>query len=502
METRAVAGNPDAHETQALVLGIFEDGLQPSTGLAAQLDAALEGQIATVITGGDFKAKQNETLVLYTQGRIPAKRVILTGLGKRSNFSGEVIRQAAGTAAQKARELGAGELSVVLDDMNEGELSSVDAAQSVAEGALLGLYRFEELKTRFDDRRPDPDILTLLASDDEQRAALERGLRTGTVIAQSTLLARNLVNRPANLATPAHLVETAKEIAASTGLDCRILDKPEIEALGMHLLISVNAGSASPAQLVILEHNAARSADLPTVVLVGKGITFDTGGISLKTSAGMERMKGDMGGAAAVLGAMRAAALLELPLHVVGLAPLTENMLDARGTKPGDVIRSLKGLTVEVINTDAEGRLILADTLTYAGEFNPDAILDIATLTGSRIGALGDHAAAVMGDDTLIERLRTAGDAAGERVWPLPLFEAYGELIASDTADVKNVGGPAGGPVLGGVFVAGGGAGGVPGGRVDIAGLEMSEKARPYVPKGSTGFGVRLFVEALRRWQD
>jgi leucyl aminopeptidase len=501
MKTRAVAGHPDAHETQALALGIFEDGEQPLTGQAAQLDAGLDGQIAAVIADGDFKAKPNETLVLYTHGRIPAKRVILTGLGKQSAFSGEVIRQAAGTFAQKARELGARDLSVVLDNLNEGELPLEDAAQSVAEGALLGLYRFEELKTQFDNRRPDPELLTLLAPDSEQHPALEEGLRRGTVIAESTILARNLVNRPANLATPAHLVEAAREIAASTGLDCRVLDKPDIEALGMRLLLSVNAGSRSPAQLVILEHNASRSTSLPTVVLVGKGITFDTGGISLKPGAGMERMKGDMGGAAAVLGAMRAVALLELPLHVVGLTPLTENMLDARGTKPGDVIRSLKGLTVEVINTDAEGRLILADTLTYAGEFHPDAILDIATLTGSRIGALGEHAAAVMGDDTLIEQLRTAGDAAGERVWPLPLFEAYGELIASDTADVKNVGGPAGGTIIGGMFLGKFVPDGVPWVHIDIAGLESSEKSKPYVPKGSTGFGVRLFIEALRRWQ-
>ncbi len=273
-----------------------------------------------------------------------------------------------------------------------------------------------------------------------------------------------------------------------------------MEAMGMHLLLSVNQGGNEPAQMIILEHNAGR-ADLPTIVLVGKGITFDTGGISLKPSQGMEAMKGDMGGAAAVLGALRAVALLDLPLHVVGLAPVTENMPDSLATKPGDVFRSLKGLTVEIISTDAEGRLILADALTYAGEFNPDAIFDIATLTGSRIIALGAHAAAVLGDDALIEHLRQAGEMTGERVWPLPLFEAYGEQLKSDVADMKNIGGRPAGTITAAYFLSKFPPDGVPWVHIDIAGLGLVETATPYAPKGGTGFGVRLFVEALRTWK-
>ncbi len=502
MQTRTEVGPLETHVTQALVLGIFDNGDQSLTGPIAQLDAALGGQIRAILTQGDFKAKAKETLALYPHGMIPAKRILLVGLGKPSAFTTETVRQIAATAAQRARELGAEDLSIAISSLEDGELSAESVAQAASEGALLGLYRFEEQKTQFEGRRADPLQLTLLTPDADMRAELDEGLHVGAVVAESTSLARDLVNRPANLATPAHLVETAREIASSTGLDCRILDKPDIEALGMGLLLSVNAGSGAPAQMVILEHHGTRAADLPTIVLVGKGITFDTGGISLKSGAGMERMKGDMGGAAAVLGAMRAVALLKLPLHVVGLAPVTENMLDARGTKPGDIIRSLKGLTVEVINTDAEGRLILADSLTYAGEFSPDAIIDIATLTGSRIIALGDHAAAVMGDDALIERLRTAGDVTGERVWPLPLFEAYKEEVESDVADVKNVGGRAGGTIFGGAFLSKFVPDDVPWVHIDIAGLESSEKAKPYAPKGASGFGVRLFVEMLRRWED
>jgi leucyl aminopeptidase len=277
---------------------------------------------------------------------------------------------------------------------------------------------------------------------------------------------------------------------------CRVLDKAELASIGMHLLLSVNQGGNHPAEMVILEY-APETADVPTVVLVGKGITFDTGGISLKPGQNMHHMKGDMGGAAAVIGAATAAARLGLPVRVVALAPLTENMPDARATKPGDVIHSLKGLTVEIINTDAEGRLILADALSYAEEFKPDALIDIATLTGGRIVALGDHAAAVMGDAALIETLKTAGEAAGERVWPLPLFKEYGEQLESDVADLKNTGGRAASSITAGLFLSKFVPDGVPWAHIDIAGLALSDKAKPLSPKGATGFGVRLLVSAL-----
>jgi len=335
--------------------------------------------------------------------------------------------------------------------------------------------------------------------DATRQRALEAGARQGQIVAESTLLTRDLVNRPANIATPTAIAEVAQHIAAEAGLRCQVLDKETLTALGMHALLSVNRGGDEPARMVILEHNAGR-ADLPALVLVGKGITFDTGGISLKPSENMHRMKGDMGGAAAVLGALRAAALLDLPLHVVGLMPLTENMPDAHATKPGDVVHSLKGLTIEILSTDAEGRLILADALTYAQTFAPQAIFDIATLTGGRVVALGDHAAAVMGDEALIARLHTAGEATFERVWPLPLFEEYGEQLKSTVADVANVGGRAASSIIGGYFLSKFVPDGVPWVHIDIAGLDLSEKDLPYTPKGATGFGVRLLVEMLRRW--
>lgn len=500
MKITASADPAVQHATQALAVGLFETTEWVPTGPLADLNSALADEIGAVIAEGDFRAKKNETLVLYTQGRLAARRVILVGLGKAEQLSLDSIRQAAATAATKARDLGLSELSVLMFGHDREGIGTDKAAEAIAEGAALGSYAFRELKTEDTNVRPAIERLVVVAPGAPAPGTIEMSLRIGNVIAESTIVARDLINRPANIATPSHIVAAAQDIAAGTGLECRVLDKAKMASLGMGLLLSVNQGGNEPAQMIILEHNADRT-DLPCVALVGKGITFDTGGISLKPAQGMEAMKGDMGGAAAVLGAMRAVALLGLPLRVLGLAPVTENMPDAQATRPGDVVRSLKGLTVEIISTDAEGRMILADALTYSGKYQPDAIFDIATLTGSRIIALGDHAAAVMGNDDLITRLTAAGEATGERVWPLPLFEAYGEQLKSEVADLRNVGGREAGSITGGFFLSRFVPENTPWVHIDIAGLSLTEKATPYVPKGGTGFGVRLFVEMLRHWK-
>ena len=498
MRIEVVTGAIQTQKAQAIVVNVFED-IEKLGGATAAVDGVLGGQISALIESGDFRGKRNEIAVLYPNGALPAKRVIVAGLGKQEQFTPDVIRQVAGSAAKKARSLGVTHIHTVVHGAGAGGLEPRAAAEAVVEGTLLGLYRFHELKTKLDDVRPDVETLTLVEFDATRVASLEAGARVGEIIAESTMLTRDLVSWPSNIATPSYIAMQAQQMAEETGLKCTILDKATMIELGMHSLLSVNQGGNEPAQLVILEHNADRD-DLPTVALVGKGITFDTGGISLKPSANMHRMKGDMGGAGAVIGAMRAVALLDLPLRVVGLTPLTENMPDAQATKPGDVVRSLKGLTIEILNTDAEGRLILADALTYAGEFSPDAIFDIATLTGGRVVALGDHAAAVMGDETLIKRLRASGDATFERVWPLPLFDEYVEQLSSTVADTSNIGGRAASSITAGCFLRKFVPDDVPWVHIDIAGLDQIEKERPYTPKGATGFGVRLFVEVLRNW--
>lgn len=499
IQVNVIVGEIQKQEAQAVVVNLFE-GVENPGGATAALDQALSGQITSLIKGGDFKGKSNEIAVLYPSGKLPAQRVILVGLGKPEKFTVEAARQASATAAKKARDLGVTHLHSVVHGAGAGGLSPESAAQAVVEGTILGLYRFLELKTKREDIKPDLTSLTLVEFDASRQAALESGATVGQIMAESTCLARDLVNRPANIANPTHIAAVASEMAEDVGLQCRIMEKPELEELGMEAFLSVNWGGGDPARMVILEHNAGVS-DLPTVVLVGKGITFDTGGISIKPAKDMWLMKGDMAGAAAVIGALRAAALLELPLHIVGLTPLTENMPDAFAAKPGDVVRSLKGLTIEITNTDAEGRMALADALTYAGEFHPDAIIDIATLTGSHVVALGEHAAGAMGDESLLEQLKVAGEETRERIWPMPMFEEYAEQLKSNVADIVHLGGRPAGCVTAGIFLSKFVPNDVPWVHLDIAGMEIVASPRPYIAKGATGMGVRLFVETLRNWK-
>jgi leucyl aminopeptidase len=485
----------------ALAVGLFKDEPIEAQTTAQALDQALAGQLTMLLDEGDFRARSHDILVHYPTPSQPIRRLILVGLGKRGDLTKETLREASALAAKKARELGVNTLHTVLHTTDRSLVSLQEGAEAVTEGAQLGLYRFREFKTQNEDMRPDPDTLILVGSDEGERDPTEAGINWGSHLASATILARNLVNRPANTATPTHVAKAATQMANKAGLTSWVLSKEDLEHEAMHMLLSVNQGGNDPARMVILEHNADRP-DLPTIVLVGKGITFDTGGISLKSSRNMDRMKGDMAGAAAVIGVLSAAAHLDLPLHVVGLTPLTENMPDARATKPGDVVTSRKGLTVEIINTDAEGRLILGDALTYAGTYEPDAVIDIATLTGGRIVALGDHAAAVMGDESLIALSRSAGDRCGERVWPLPLFEAYGKQLESLVADVKNVGGRSASSITAGFFLSKFKPDDADWLHIDIAGLAIVDRERPYVPKGGTGFGARLLIEMLRTWPE
>ncbi len=478
----------------------FFEGEEALTGVALRVDRALGGLISALRQKGEFTGKEGTTSLLHippgTRGVSP-ERLMLLGLGKRERFSGEVLRKAGGTAAKGVRALSLKSFSAQLPPADE--LSPEAKAQAFTEGVLLGLYRMDAYKTEGRAELKKVESLELVTPSKAEVSRLGRGLKQGRVLAEATNFARDLVNHPANVKTPTRLGEEARRLARRHGLRCKVLGPREIARLKMGALECVARGSREPARFIILEHRGKRAGD--TVCLVGKGITFDTGGISLKPSKDLDKMKTDMGGAAAVLGAMRAAAELSLPLNLVGLVPATENMPGGRATRPGDIVRSMAGLTIEVQNTDAEGRLILCDALAYARRYKPSAVIDLATLTGSCAVALGEICSGLLGNhEELIQRMRDAAEASGERVWQLPLWEDYYEMNKSDIADIKNVGSRYGGAITAAAFL-GKFTESYPWAHMDIAGTAWTDKERPHTPKGGTGVGVRLLLELLSRWQ-
>jgi leucyl aminopeptidase len=374
------------------------------------------------------------------------------------------------------------------------------AAQAVTEGSLLALYAYRGQKTD-DAPKALPETLELMVEAEPERPAAQRGVAAGDAIAAGVTLTRDLVNLPPNICTPVYMAEAASQIAETLGLRVQVLDREQMEGLGMGALLGVAQGSDTPPRFIILEHNADRADELDTIVLIGKGVTFDTGGYSLKSKEGMGTMKGDMAGAAAVIGAMRAVGALDVPLHVVGLAPASDNMISGRAYRPQEVVTASNGVTIEIISTDAEGRMLLADALVYAERFKPAAVVDIATLTGACYTALGGVAAGLFStDDTLREALLSAADTTTEKLWPLPLFPEYEKAIESETADIKNSGGRGGGVGSSAIFLKHFVA--FPAwAHIDMAGLGFGGKDNPYVPgKGATGYGVRLLTEFVRRW--
>jgi len=504
MEITAKTGRIEQEEAELIVVNLFE-GVKSPGGATGAVDRALGGLITDLITSGDLTGKQNELAVLYTQGAIPARRVMVVGLGKEAEFDLDRVRDAAGTVAKRVRELGVRSYSTIVHGGGKAGLSAELAAQAIVEGTILSLYKFLKHKSTTDKEKTGVERLTFVEFDPDRLPQVEAGARVGQVIAESVCLARDLINHPANVVTPTMLAETARQLAEEYGLRCQVLDEEQMAELGMGALLGVARGSQEPARFIILERNAERQ-DLDTIVLVGKGLTFDSGGISIKSSEGMEEMKTDMAGGAVVLATLRTAGILDLPLHVVGLVPATENLPGGRAYRPGDVLRSLSGQTIEVISTDAEGRLILADALAYAQRYKPQAVIDLATLTGSCIVALGHIASGLMGTDAeLVARLKRASQITAEPVWELPLLKDYYRQIESEVADVKNVGGRPAGAVTAGAFLSRF-AQGYPWAHLDIAGTTWIESdktypARSYLPApGATGFGVRLLVQFLRDW--
>ncbi len=494
MDTSVAIGNVVEQQADAIVVNLFEGVLEPG-GATGAVDQALDGGIRNLIAGGDFEGKLKQRAVLYGSQAVTAPRVILIGLGKQEDFNLDRAREAASVAAKYAEELGVKHLATIVHGGGIGGLDTGEAAQAVTEGSILGTYRFSVYQTAGGENS-GLERLTVVEFDAQKQNDVEQGVHTGQLVGEGVCFARDLANHPGNVLPPSALAERAKEMAEEVGLVCEILDENGIDAEGMRTIQAVAQGSTQPPRLIVLKHEGGKPNDQP-VVLVGKGITFDSGGISLKNRDGMWNMKFDMCGAAGVIGAMQAIARLDLPVHTIGVVAAAENMPGGNALRPGDIIKSMLGKTIEIRSTDAEGRLVLADAVAYSARFKPVRVIDMATLTGSCNTALGNEACGlVANDDSLADEVARAGERAGEIAWRLPLFDGYREAMKSEVADLKNSGSSGAGVSTGAAFIEAF-VQDFPWAHLDIASTAWSSP-RSYASKGATGFGVRLLVDYVR----
>jgi len=486
LQTQVVSAAPEAHPTPLLIV-IVPQGSRPDSLTA--LDRKTGGAVERCYAAGDFVGKKDETALLYPEGTPP--RLLLIGIGKPDNLR-SAVRRAAAAGAKRARTLGLPEAAIFVTPEARGSLSGRDLGQILAEGAAKGAWYFPELKKPPEDSKPPLERIAILAPADQ--ADVEAGHRVGAAIAAGQALCRRLQALPGNQLPPRKLADAAVELAQRHGHRITVLDRAAIEKEGMGALLAVGQGSSEEPRFIALEYAGAEG---PPVVLVGKGVSFDSGGISIKPAQNMEDMKYDMSGAAAVLGTFEMLGQLRPRLSVVGLIPSAENMPSASAMRPGDVVKSHLGKTIEIVNTDAEGRLLLADALSYARRYSPACVVDIATLTGSISIALGHVAAGLMStDEKLRNELVEAGQRADERVWELPLWDEYKDFNKSDIADVKNSGGRTGGSITAAWFLREF-VEGFPWAHLDIAGTAYTDREDAASVKGPTGIGVRLFSELL-----
>jgi leucyl aminopeptidase len=503
IQLKAERSRFDRTRADAVAMLVFEDGSFFRRQIARV--RSLAGPGVPSFDNPFFTGKPRQSLVLYPAS-MKGRALILVGTGKREKLSAEVLRRTAATAAKEASRLRALTLEIMEPDaeiiaegkrfLDEPVWENIGLA--LGEGAALSVYKFDRYITT--EKKQSVRSVVIVSPDRGRMEQLRKGLALASVLCDSTYLARDLENAPPNEIFPESLARIAQAAGRRNGFRVTALNEARIKAIKMGGLLGVAQGSSRPPRFLIMEYKP-RARRAATVVLVGKGVTFDAGGISIKPSAGMAEMKMDMSGAATVIGTMQAAARLKLGVHLIGLVPATENLPGGRAMKPGDILRHYNGKTSEVDNTDAEGRLILADALSYAERFKPDAVIDLATLTGAVVVALGHFATGMLGNDPrLMARLKESGERTYERVWELPMFEEYEKLIRSEVADVKNVGGRWAGAITGAMFLRQF-IGAYPWVHLDIAGTAMIEEASDYVSKGGSGVGVRLLIDLLRHWK-
>ena len=493
MKIKVQSADPAEVKTPALLVMLFEED-QPGLNDRPELKG-LGGLIDPRLKAKDFEAKAGACLSLYPDNA-NAERVILVGLGHKAKCGPNQLRAAAALGASKAKDQQTGSAALVIPPMES--MDQIKSAEICALGACLGQYSFDELKTD-GPKKPALKEITLIRQPGKGLTDARTAAQQGAVVADAVAWARDLSNRPGNLLYPEVLAAEARKMAKSAGIKVQTITPAQAQKKGMGAFLGVGLGSQRPGRIIIAAYQGGAPRDKP-VVLVGKAITFDSGGLSLKKREGMGDMKDDMSGGALVLAALKAAAALELKMNIVGIVAAQENMPDGAAYRPGDVLSAMNGKSIEIISTDAEGRLVLADALTLAETYKPKAVVDLATLTGGCAIALGKNCAAVMGNDPgLIAELKAASEASGEMIWELPLVDEYNELIKSTVADIKNSGGPNASSIIGGLFLQNFVSADTAWAHLDIASTAFTAKASPGTPEGATGFGVQLLLSWLRR---
>lgn len=493
MEFSIKTGNPEKQLSDCLIVGVFESG-QLSVAAEA-IDKASNGYLSTIVKQGDFDGKLASTLLLHQLPAITSKRVLLVGLGKQEEFAEKQYCQAARASIKALLSSSVKQVATYLPTLSVKAQSAAWKVAHLVEVTLDATYKFDAIKRKKEDEKSAKqtiETLDIYIEAQEDKAEAERGLANGQALANGVSLTKTLGNLPPNVCTPTYLAEQAQALGREYGFHVEVLERQDLEKLGMGSFLGVTKGSEEPPKFIIMQHMKGEQAQKP-VVLVGKGITFDTGGISLKPGAEMDEMKYDMCGAASVLGTFRTIGEMDLALNVVGIIPTCENMPDGRATRPGDVLTSMSGLTIEVLNTDAEGRLILCDALTYAERFEPSAVVDIATLTGACVIALGHHASGLFSnDDALAAELLQAGETALDRAWHMPMWDDYQPQLDSNFADIANIGGRAAGSITAACFLSRF-TKKYPWAHLDIAGTAWKSGKE----KGGTGRPVPLLTEFL-----
>jgi len=493
MEIKVIVGDIAHIEADAIVVNLFEGVPQPS-GATAAVDKALDGAISSLISRGEIKGKFGEVNIVHTFGKslqVGAGIVAIAGLGKSQDFNTDKIRGVAGEFCRALRKLNCHKIATILHGAGIGGIEPEVSAQAIAEGALLGLYSFNKYKK---PEYEDVEEMLIVVREAGKIPILEPAIRKGSVAAEATNLARDMINEPANYMTPRQMAEAAEEIANKYNLEFQVFDSEDMETMGMGALLGVAKGSSQPPKLITLSYKGDKRSE-KALGFLGKGITFDSGGISIKPSEGMAEMKDDMAGAAAVMTALVAIARLKPQINATAIIPATENLPSGTALKPGDILKALNGKTIEVINTDAEGRLILADALSYAQRLGLSPLIDLATLTGACCVALGTlYGGLFSNDQDLVDKVLKAAERTGERMWQMPMPEEYKQQLKSEIADVKNIGDKYGGAITAALFLAEF-VDNTPWVHIDIAGPANSNKESGYMVKGATGIGVRTLIE-------